>query len=129
MSLHLKLPGELPLAHAHAIAEDVEDAIHRAAPEVRAVQTHLEPLAERAPGPDRAPRRRRRSSRPSSRSPAAGRARLRTLDTDDGLVVLVTLALEGGVSLADAHAEATAVSERIRAALPGVADVVVHTEP
>ena len=43
--------------------------------------------------------------------------------------MLVTLALEGGVSLVDAHADATAVSERIRAALPGVADVVVHTEP
>jgi divalent metal cation (Fe/Co/Zn/Cd) transporter len=54
---------------------------------------------------------------------------LRTLDTRDGIVVLVTLALEGGVPLADAHDEATAVSERIRAALPGVADVVVHTEP
>ena len=35
---------------AHAIAEEVEAAIHRAAPEVRAVQTHLEPLAERSPG-------------------------------------------------------------------------------
>jgi divalent metal cation (Fe/Co/Zn/Cd) transporter len=43
--------------------------------------------------------------------------------------VLVTLALPGDVPLADAHDEATAVSERIRAALPGVATVVVHTEP
>jgi divalent metal cation (Fe/Co/Zn/Cd) transporter len=54
---------------------------------------------------------------------------IRTLDTPDGLVAHVTLALQGGVSLAEAHDEATAVSERIRAALPGVADVVVHTEP
>ena len=43
--------------------------------------------------------------------------------------MLVTLALRGNVSLAGAHKEATAVSERIRNALPGVADVVVHTEP
>ena len=128
VSLHLKLPGELPLAHAHAIAEDVEIAIHRAAPEVRAVQTHLEPLAEPSPG-------RIVHHDPSEIERAVvsvtGRKprELRTLDTDDGLIVLVTLALEGGVSLADAHADATAVSERIRAALPGVADVVVHTEP
>ena len=43
--------------------------------------------------------------------------------------MLVTLALDGATTLADAHDQATAVSERIRAALPGVADVVVHTEP
>jgi cation diffusion facilitator family transporter len=128
VSLHLKLPGDLPLAHAHAIAEDVEDAIQRAAPEVRAVQTHLEPLAERAPGRivhHDAGEIERAVITVTGRRPRE----IRTLDTDDGLVVLVTLALEGGVSLADAHDEATAVSEKIRAALPGVADVVVHTEP
>jgi cation diffusion facilitator family transporter len=127
-SLHLKLPGDLMLAQAHGIAEDVESAIHRAAPEVRAVQTHLEPLAERSPG------------RVVTHDPGAieravqdvtGRRprEVRMLDTNDGLVVLVTLALEGGVTLAEAHDEASAVSERIRAELPGVADVVVHTEP
>jgi cation diffusion facilitator family transporter len=127
-SLHLKLPGDLPLGQAHAIAEEVEEAIHRAAPEVRAVQTHLEPLAERAPGrvvQHDAGEIERAVVSVTGRRPR----KVKTLDTDDGLVVLVTLALEGGVSLADAHNEATAVTERIRAALPGVADVVVHTEP
>ena len=127
-SLHLKLPGDLPLGQAHAIAEEVEEAIHLAAPEVRAVQTHLEPLAERAPGrvvQHDAGEIERAVLSVTGRRPRS----LKTLDTDDGLVVLVTLALEGGVSLADAHDEATAVTERIRAALPGVADVVVHTEP
>jgi cation diffusion facilitator family transporter len=127
-SLHLKLPGDLPLGQAHAIAEEVEEAIHRAAPEVRAVQTHLEPLAERAPG--RVVQHDAGEIERAVVSVTGRRPReVKTLDTDDGLVVLVTLALEGGVSLADAHNEATAVTERIRAALPGVADVVVHTEP
>src|SRR5205085_3547498 len=44
LSLHLKLPGELSLDEAHAIAEEVERAIRDAVPEVSAVQTHLEPL-------------------------------------------------------------------------------------
>jgi divalent metal cation (Fe/Co/Zn/Cd) transporter len=92
------------------------------------VQTHLEPLTEVAPGRVLAS-----DSEEIEHAVVAvtgSRPReVRTLDTGDGLVVLVTLALEGGVSLADAHDEATAVSERIRAALPGVADVVVHTEP
>jgi cation diffusion facilitator family transporter len=127
-SLHLKLPGDLVLSLAHAIAEEVEAAIHRAAPEVRAVQTHLEPLAERAPGRivDHDPGEIERAIvAVTGRRPRE----LRTLDTRDGLVVLVTVALEGAVPLAAAHDEAMAVTERIRAALPGVADVVVHTEP
>ena len=127
-SLHLKLPGDLALARAHAIAEDLEEAIRRAAPEVRAVQTHLEPLAEQAPGKlvEREPGEIERAVvAVTGRSPRE----LRTLDTRDGLVVHVTLALEGGVSLAQAHDDAMAVSARIRDALPAVADVVVHTEP
>jgi cation diffusion facilitator family transporter len=127
-SLHLKLPAELSLADAHAIAEQVEHAIRRAAPEVCGVQTHLEPLADTEPG-------RRLAHDPDEVERAVvsitGRRprEVRTLSTDGGLVVLVTLALDPGATIAAAHAEATAVSQRIRAALPGVADVVVHTEP
>ncbi len=127
-SLHLKLPGDLDLSAAHALAEQVELAIERDVPEVRSVQTHLEPLAEQAPG-----RVRTQDAAAIGReivaltgSPPRG---LRTLETDQGLVVLVKLALDGATTLADAHDTATSVSERIRAAFPGVADVVVHTEP
>jgi divalent metal cation (Fe/Co/Zn/Cd) transporter len=35
----------------------------------------------------------------------------------------------GDERLADAHARASAVEKRVRGALAGVADVVVHTEP
>jgi cation diffusion facilitator family transporter len=127
-SLHVKLPGDLPLAQAHEIAEDVEKAIHVAAPEVRAVQTHLEPLAERAPGRV-LPHDPGEVQRAVVAVTGSRPREVRTLDTNDGLVVLVTLGLPAGVPLAEAHDEATAVSARIRAALPGVADVVVHTEP
>ncbi len=127
-SLHLKLPGQLPLDEAHAIAEEVERAIRRDAPEIRAVQTHLEPLADPAPG--------RRLAHDPAQVERAVRAitgrpprELRTLSTSDGLVVLVTLALAPDATVAAAHDEASAVSRRIREALPGVADVVVHTEP
>ena len=54
---------------------------------------------------------------------------LRFCDTDEGLVVLLTLALDPAVSLASAHATASSVEERIREAVPGVAEVIVHTEP
>jgi len=92
------------------------------------VQTHLEPLAEPTPG-------RVLGQEPSEigqvvAGVTGGAPRgVRTLDTDDGLVVLVTLGLDGDTSLAAAHDEASVVEEKIREALPGVADVVVHTEP
>ena len=127
-SLHLKLPGTLALDQAHAIAEEVEAAIDRDVPEVTRVLTHLEPLADTAPG-----RRLEHDPGEVERAVVAITGRqpreLRTLSTDEGLVVLVTLAVDPASSLASAHDEASAVSRRIREALPGVADVVVHTEP
>lgn len=124
--LHVKLPGGLPLARAHAIAEQVESAIVEAAPEVVAVQTHLEPLAEDATGRQGADR-----AIEEAVVEAVGRPprELRVLGTDDGPVVLLTLPVPSEATLADAHDEASAVSRRIREAVPGVADVVVHTEP
>ncbi len=128
VSLHLKLPGELSLNDAHDVAEEVERTISAVAPEVAAVQTHLEPLAEESSG------------REVDEDPAeverivadvtGGRPRaLRFLNTDEGIVVFLTLGLPGVTSLADAHARASTVEKRIRSALPEVADVIVHTEP
>jgi divalent metal cation (Fe/Co/Zn/Cd) transporter len=95
---------------------------------MRSVQTHLEPLAERAPGRERTADHGPIQATVAELTGAPARA-VRTLETDDGLVVLLTLALDGSTTLSAAHDEATVVAERIRAALPGVADVVVHTEP
>ena len=128
VSLHLKLPGELDLAAAHALAEEVEEQIRRAAPEICDVQTHLEPLTEPTPGRVVGHERTEIARVVATATGRAPRS-LRTLDTDDGLVVLVTLGLPGETTLAAAHDEASEVEERIREALPGVADVVVHTEP
>ena len=54
---------------------------------------------------------------------------LRFLDTADGLVAHLTLGLEGDSRLADAHARASEIEERIRRVRPEISDVVVHTEP
>ena len=49
--------------------------------------------------------------------------------TDEGIVAFLTLGLAGDEPLSEAHARASVVEERIRAAVPEIADVVVHTEP
>jgi cation diffusion facilitator family transporter len=132
VSLHLKLPGALSLAQAHAVASDVEDAIERAAPEVTAVQTHLEPLSEEAAGRELSPTDTARDSEEVARivREATGRPprALRFLRTDGGLVAYLTLALDPQSELAEAHSQASEIEEKIREAVD-VSDVIVHTEP
>jgi divalent metal cation (Fe/Co/Zn/Cd) transporter len=131
VSLHLKLPGDLPLEEAHEVATEVERAIVESVPEVDAVQTHLEPLAETGEGrsvlADDADRDLvERIVREETGGPPR---RLRFLRTDDGLLAYLTLRLAPGTSLADAHARASEIEERIRSERPEIADVIVHTEP
>ncbi len=128
VSLHLKLPGELSLERAHEIAEHVEEAIRSHVPEVRTVQTHLEPLAETASAEevDIDPALIERAVREEAGVEAR---EVRCVRTDDGIVVFLTLALGGRESLAEAHGRASAIEERVRDAVPTVAEVVVHTEP
>jgi cation diffusion facilitator family transporter len=129
VGLHLKLPGELSLENAHAVASEVEDAISAAVPEVVAVQTHLEPLREPAAGQRTAP--------PDEQAILAivrdltGEAPrdVRLVRTEEGLLVFVTLHVPPDRTLAEAHTLASEVEERIREQLPEIADVVVHTEP
>jgi cation diffusion facilitator family transporter len=131
LSLHLKLPGELTLEDAHDVANQVEGAIIAAVPEVDSVQTHLEPLAEAAEG-------RRMTDDTAEREVVLRIVRevtgqepreLRFLRTDEGLLAYLTLGLDAASPLADAHARASEIEERIRRARPDIADVIVHTEP
>jgi divalent metal cation (Fe/Co/Zn/Cd) transporter len=129
VSLHLKLPGDVSLEDAHEVATAVERAIVERVPEVDAVQTHVEPLAEESEG------RRAHGSeadevarvvRDATGSPPR---ELRLLRSGEGLLVYVTIGLDAGTTLADAHARASELEELIRRARPDVADVIVHTEP
>ncbi len=128
ISLHLKLPGELTLEDAHEVAEQVERAIRQAVPEARAVQTHLEPLAEALSG-EEIERDRAAIARVVEETTGRPPREVRFLTTDDGVVVYLTLALDPSTTLAEAHAEASRVEERIRATQPEIDDVIVHTEP
>ena len=131
VSLHLKMPGDLSLEEAHAVATQVESAIARAVPEVDDVQTHLEPLAETAEGlsmeDDSAERE---VVLRIVRELTGQEAReLRFVWTEDGLIAYLTLGLDATRPLADAHAQASEIEERIRRVRPDIADVIVHTEP
>jgi cation diffusion facilitator family transporter len=126
LSLHLKLPGDLSLEEAHAVAEEVERAICEAVPEIASVQTHLEPLAEAGTGEVVEVAELEEAVQRAAGGPPR---ELRLLRTDQGVVAFVTLELAPGATLAEAHERASEVEERLRRARPDVADVIVHTEP
>ncbi len=133
LSLHLKLPGTVPLEQAHEVANEVERAILAAMPEVDAVQTHLEPLGETGPGtrPGELEVERDRALVNETVREVTGRPprALRFVHTDEGLVAFLTLGLDGSSDLREAHTRASEVEARIRRRRPGIVDVVVHTEP
>ena len=123
-----QLPGDLSLVRAHGIAEDVERAILDAVPEAASVRTHLEPLTETAAGEEVAGDEAVVRSVVRDETGTVPRE-LRFVRTDEGIVAFVTIALGDEGSLSDAHERASAIEERVRVAVPGIADVVVHTEP
>lgn len=128
VSLHVKLPGHLSLVQAHEIAEQVEAAIVSQVPEVESAQTHLEPIRETAAAAE--VRVDTAAIEAAVREVTGAEPReVRVVRTDEGVVVFLTLGLGREGSLADAHGQASAIEERVRGAVPAIADVVVHTEP
>jgi divalent metal cation (Fe/Co/Zn/Cd) transporter len=115
------------------VASQVERAISDAVPEVVSVQTHLEPLREPAAGRALAGANVEADAE-RIKGIVAGRTgapprEVRFLQTEDGLVAFLTLGLDPGCTLAEAHALASEVEEDVRRVLPELADVSVHTEP
>jgi cation diffusion facilitator family transporter len=131
VSLHLKLPGDLPLEEAHAVATEVEREIVESVPEVDEVQTHLEPLDDAGEGGSvhEAAADRELVERIVRERTGSPPRELRFLDTDRGLLAYLTLGLDPSTSLAEAHTRASEIEERIRRERPDIADVIVHTEP
>ena len=131
VSLHLKLPGEATLEEAHDVANQVESAIAAAVPEVDSVQTHIEPLGEVAEGKPMVDDQAERNVVLRIVREVTGEEprELRFVRTDEGLLAYLTLGLDPSSPLAEAHARASEIEERIRRARPDIADVIVHTEP
>jgi divalent metal cation (Fe/Co/Zn/Cd) transporter len=131
VSLHLKLPADMPLEEAHLVAQRVEAAL-AAEPDVDEVLTHLEPLERplaALPGLAHDAREEERIGELIVARTGRVPRRLTLLNTDAGRVVFVTVGIGRGVALPEAHELASRLEDDIRRDQPHMADVVVHTEP
>jgi cation diffusion facilitator family transporter len=133
VSLHVKLPRELSLAEAHDVIERLEAAVRAAEPEIRSVHTHIEPLARTdwASAPPAGDTAEERGAVEEAVRGITGSlpASVRFRDGEHGRVALVTIKLPGEQPLPSAHHHAGRIEEAVRVRCPGLADVIVHTEP
>ena len=132
-SLHVKLPRDLSLAEAHDVIERLESAISAAVPELHSVHTHIEPLSRTdwasAPPPDVTAEEHAAVEETVRGITGTRPASVRFRDAERGRVALVTIMLPGEQPLPSAHHHAGRIEEAVRERCPGLADVIVHTEP
>lgn len=134
VSLHLKVSGQTRLAEGHRIAEAVAERIRARVPEVDAVQTHLEPfepIAVRARSPATADvsHAERRIVEIVQAITSTTPRNVHFLESPNGLLVMLTLALEESLLVEEAHRLASEVESAVHAELPAVSELVIHTEP
>jgi cation diffusion facilitator family transporter len=133
LSLHVKLPRDLSLEDAHGVVERLEERIRADVPELRTIHTHIEPLARTdwASAPTSDDTAVERAAIESAVRHFTGSAPLEVTfrDGEQGRVALVTVSLPGEQPLPSAHRNAGAIEEAVRERCPGLADVIVHTEP
>jgi divalent metal cation (Fe/Co/Zn/Cd) transporter len=134
LSLHAKLPPGLPLNEAHAVVARLERAILDAVPELREVHTHREPLSSdtdwaRTPPRSEVAEQRAVIDEVVRRFTGAPPGAVRFRDAEAGRIALVDIALPADQPLRVAHQRAGDIEEAVRERCPGLADVIVHTEP
>lgn len=131
VSLHVKFDRDVPLAAAHQVADELEERLRDIEGVVDA-RTHLEPLepSHRRAHEDRSHRDVvhdiRRLVEETTGSPAG---ELRVLRTRAGLVVLLNVSVDPGLSLRKAHDIAGRLEADIHRHHAHITEVVVHTEP
>ncbi len=134
LSLHLEVAPDLPMAEAHAIADRIEELIHRELPLAAEVGVHIEPRTQSIEASpldlDSYDAIRAAVEQAAREAPGlSGAHDLRVLRQEERLVVSGHWFCPAGASVDQAHAWADQLEARIRARVPQASEVVVHIEP
>jgi cation diffusion facilitator family transporter len=134
LSLHLEVDPALSLADAHSLATRLEDELRREIPRLARVDTHIEP-SSRQVQPDQEQVRARAQVQAALQEMAEHIPQVRGVHdiqvrTSEGnLTVSLHCALDGSVSIGEAHRISDEIVEGLKHRLPQVQSVLVHTEP
>jgi len=135
VSIDLEVDGEMSLFDAHAVSQELEEAISEEfGPDVE-VDTHIEPLEPELPhGIDADAGQVSAVARALSEFAAAGGKicdihSVRVRDTDAGQIVNFHCHADPAMSVIDVHDAVDAIERAIRRAFPSVKRVISHAEP
>lgn len=133
ITLHAKLPPDMPLSQAHDIADTIEATILERIPGVDRATTHLEPLDTELVGeqPDPSTVTELTAAVDHAVRDLTGRppTSLRFVRSEEGLIAYVALGLPADTRLEAAHQIGGTVRSRLRRNVADLDDVFVHTEP
>lgn len=134
VSIDLEVDGEMPLAAAHDIADELERKILEEFGEDVEVDTHIEPLEPELPvGTDAAPDRVEAIKSALSRFAGDGAIHdvhnVRVRNTDAGEIVNFHCRAAPSMSVIKVHENVDEIERALRRAFPTVKRVISHAEP
>jgi divalent metal cation (Fe/Co/Zn/Cd) transporter len=131
--MHVEMDGSLSLEEAHLQVSELERRVRSRLPDVVDVVTHIEPAPTGEPqtAEDRTAHdiRRRIVAIAYELYPDANWHDIRVLQDGKGYALSLHCHLPGDVTLDHAHRIAEHVETQIRATIPQVTRVTIHTEP
>jgi cation diffusion facilitator family transporter len=128
LDLHIRVAPNMPLAEAHHIAHQVQRRLLESIPGARDVVVHVEPQ----PGTRELPEaggNTLASVQKAAQAAGASFHHLNAHEIDGRYFVDLHLEVPRGLTLGEAHAQATRLEERIRAEAPEIAEINTHIEP
>lgn len=134
VDLHVEAPGELTLTEAHVLTERIEADLRREVPRLGWVYVHVDPMREiRAMDGEADGNLGRVAERLRSlalRVPGISDCRnIRVRQVDGRMWITCDCAMDGNLSVREAHELGLEVMRRARRQIPGVERVSVHAEP
>jgi len=135
VDLHVEVPADLTLGHAHNQVSYLELAVRDELPHVRDIHSHIEPVSETAvPVADLGTQKEEELraeivAAAGEVSGLRGYNRLQIRSGPDGYEVVIDCLADSDLPVTQAHRLAEEVEERLRARIPGVSQVLVHVEP
>lgn len=134
LELHVEVAPGQSLAYAHARVSQLEADIQRSLPDVAEVITHIEPALPDLPipgAPDQqaAALKQRAGDLLRAHYPDADWHRLRVYPTENGFTMTMHVALRSQMLVEDAHRIAESAETLLRAQIPALERVTIHTEP